>query len=141
MYAKFISQSQIEIAPLNYTTADAMVFNFNSNVDLMLRHGYKPVEEDVRPDGNVQPYYEEQDDKIIKHWKVVAQSDRIVKEHQIVDARAELARLDYKSIKRMQGVLSDEEWTETVARCEELRAQINVLEEEIAVLDELQAEK
>lgn len=39
--------------------------------------------------------------------------------------RRELADRDYKTIKRMQGLLSDEEWETNLKECEDLRAKVN----------------
>lgn len=44
---------------------------------------------------------------------------------QIIEAcKKELSAIDYKTIKRMQGELPEEEWVETVARCKSLREEI-----------------
>ena len=50
--------------------------------------------------------------------------------------RQKLAELDYKTIKRLQGVLSDEEWEQTKAECAALRSKINDLEAELAEMEE-----
>lgn len=51
---------------------------------------------------------------------------------EIEALQEELAKLDYKTIKRMQGKLSDAEWEETCDVCDNLRKRINQLESEIA---------
>lgn len=56
---------------------------------------------------------------------------------EIVQLKAELAALDYKTIKRLQGVLSDEDWEQTKAECAALRARINDLEAELAEIEEI----
>ena len=43
--------------------------------------------------------------------------------------KGKLSARDYKTVKRMQGVLSDEEWDENLKICAELRDQVNALEE------------
>lgn len=50
---------------------------------------------------------------------------------EIEQIKKQLTKLDYKTIKRMQGKLSDEEWEETCKICDELRNRINELENEL----------
>lgn len=47
-----------------------------------------------------------------------------------------LTNSDYKALKHSEGLLSDIEYAETKSYRENLRAQINQLEEELATLDE-----
>lgn len=47
-----------------------------------------------------------------------------------------LTNSDYKALKHSEGLLSDMEYAETKSYRENLRAQINQLEEELATLDE-----
>lgn len=47
-----------------------------------------------------------------------------------------LTNSDYKAIKHSEGLISDIEYTETKTYRENLRAQINQLEEELATLNE-----
>lgn len=51
---------------------------------------------------------------------------------EIEQIEIQLAKLDYKTIKRMQGKLSDAEWEETCEVCDNLRKRINQLEKEVA---------
>ena len=48
---------------------------------------------------------------------------------KIAMLKVKLTSLDYKTIKYTQGALSEEEWQETKRTCEELRRQINELEQ------------
>lgn len=49
-YAKFISETQVEYAPLNYKLEDGtVIFNFNINPDLMLQYNFKPLTKVERP--------------------------------------------------------------------------------------------
>lgn len=50
---------------------------------------------------------------------------------EIEQIEIQLAKLDYKTIKRMQGKLSDAEWEETCELCDNLRKRINQLEKEV----------
>lgn len=50
---------------------------------------------------------------------------------EIDKLKEKLVSLDYKTIKRMQGKLSDAEWEETCEVCDELRKRINQLEKEV----------
>lgn len=43
-YAKFIDNTNIELAPTNFEINDQIIINFNLNEDLMIEYGYKPVE-------------------------------------------------------------------------------------------------
>lgn len=54
------------------------------------------------------------------------------KKDEIEKIEIQLAKLDYKTIKRMQGKLSDAEWEETCELCDNLRKRINQLEKEVA---------
>ena len=56
----------------------------------------------------------------------------------IVKNKKQLAGLDYKTIKRLQGELSDEEWQEVVAFCINCRNIINEKEEEkVQLMDQI----
>lgn len=58
----------------------------------------------------------------------------------IATNKKNLASLDYKTIKRLQGKLSDEEWNETILDCENCREIINQCEaEKITLNNELKA--
>lgn len=50
---------------------------------------------------------------------------------EIDKLKEKLVSLDYKTIKRQQGKLSDAEWEETCEVCDELRKRINQLEKEV----------
>ena len=64
-YAKLIDESHIEIAPVNYTTNSGdTIFNFNSNIELMLANGFKPVVEVEKPDYPYILTYEDEGDYI-----------------------------------------------------------------------------
>lgn len=44
-FVKFISETSIEDAPVNYTTTEGQtICNFNLSEELMLEYGYKPLE-------------------------------------------------------------------------------------------------
>lgn len=60
-------------------------------------------------------------------WLTEEQVEEAKKDNarQIIEAcKNELAAIDYKTIKRMQGELPEEEWAETVARGKSLREEI-----------------
>lgn len=65
----------------------------------------------------------------IAHFQSSALRENI--KGEIVQLKAEIAALDYKTIKRLQGVLSDEEWEATKEECSKLRSRINELEAEL----------
>lgn len=67
----------------------------------------------------------------------IAEFENEGKRGEIVSLKAELASLDYKTIKRLQGVLSDDEWEATKAECAALRSKINELEAELAEMEEI----
>lgn len=60
-----------------------------------------------------------------------AEELRQMKLAEIDKLKEKLVSLDYKTIKRMQGKLSDAEWEETCELCDNLRKRINELEKEI----------
>lgn len=55
--------------------------------------------------------------------------------YEIRQCKAELSALDYKSIKRLQGELSDEEWQDVCSACKQLRDRINTAESNLAAMD------
>lgn len=79
--------------------------------------------------------------KINGKWVVVGEIEDFAEEQspsmatiaieEIDEMRKRLTSLDYKTIKRMQGVLTDEEWEQTKTECAALRARINELENEL----------
>ena len=56
--------------------------------------------------------------------------EKQVKRVRIQFLKSELAKSDYKALKRLEGELSDEEWEETKRQRREWRDEINRLEEE-----------
>jgi hypothetical protein len=52
----------------------------------------------------------------------------IANENRILEIKAELSELDYKTIKRMQGHYTDEQWQTHVAYCDALRDEMNGLQ-------------
>lgn len=68
----------------------------------------------------------------VEDYQPTAEELQAQKLAEIEALQEELAKLDYKTIKRMQGKLSDAEWEETCDVCDNLRKRINQLESEIA---------
>lgn len=66
MYAKFINEDLIEIAPLNKNG----IFNYNLNEEALKKDGYKKVVELEKPTIFVEPVskYIDLEDKIEKYW-------------------------------------------------------------------------
>lgn len=66
MYAKFINEDIIEKAPTNKDG----IFNYNLNIELMMRDGYKEVIELEKPSEFIKPMqkYRELEDKIERYW-------------------------------------------------------------------------
>lgn len=62
MYAKYIDENTIRIAPKKYVTPTLVAFNFNENEPLMLQEGYLPLVEDEVTEVNegmiLRPQYE-----------------------------------------------------------------------------------
>ena len=56
--------------------------------------------------------------------------DKLKKE--IAALKDEIATRDYKTIKRMQGLISDDEWQENLTKCSAIRTRINTAEDELA---------
>lgn len=58
MYAKFISEDQIKIAPVTYKDPTCIAFHFNQNVELMKSKGfYEVVETNTREDVTDETHY------------------------------------------------------------------------------------
>lgn len=57
IYAKFIDENTIRIAPRKLKTPHLVAFNFNENVALMRQEGYLPVIEDNKPEEIAQGYH------------------------------------------------------------------------------------
>ena len=55
---------------------------------------------------------------------------------EIDSLKEQLSAYDYKTIKRIQGVLTDDEWEATKTECAALRSKINDLEAELAEMEE-----
>lgn len=86
LYGKIINEQKIEYAQQNYKG----IANFNTNVDLMLKYGFKPVEDTPMPmfDETYQT----------TSWKWTTKNDTIIKEWTIKDFRTkEEAEEDYYS--------------------------------------------
>lgn len=68
-YYKYISETEVQQAPKNFNG----ISNFDQSIELLTQYGYKPMEEDPYPsDGNqYSAYFEQLDDKIVKHWKLI----------------------------------------------------------------------
>ena len=65
-YVKYISETQIEKAPVN----TALVSNYNSDSERMAADGYRPLEEVPPPEDMRQPVksYRQYKDKIVEFW-------------------------------------------------------------------------
>lgn len=57
--------------------------------------------------------------------------NRIAKRREIMQLKVELSKLDYKTIKYIEGALSEEEFEEVKAQKQQMRNRINELEEEL----------
>lgn len=74
-YAKYINENEIDYAPSIYQSEEGLIVNFDADSELLLKHGYKPLEEPERPDHNPEYQvllhsYSEEDSKIVLSYVV-----------------------------------------------------------------------
>lgn len=55
MYAKLI-KNKLQYAPKNYKTNDVLILNFNKNIELMKKYGFKEVI-DIKPEYDSSTHY------------------------------------------------------------------------------------
>lgn len=67
---------------------------------------------------------------VLTEEQIQAELERRVKESRIRELKQLLASQDYKTIKYMQGELTEEEFAEVKAQCKSWRDEINKLEQE-----------
>lgn len=72
------------------------------------------------------------DEKYIQEYELMQYNSKIGEiVNSICDLTNKLRSLDYKTIKYVQGKLSEEEWVQNIEECESLRSQIRSLESQL----------
>ncbi len=129
MYAKFISDSKIELPPKNRGN----IFNYNQNTEIMEKDGYRPLVSAPIPEGMIQPVkrYRPEAGKIVEYYietyvePVPTEREKALAELQEVEV--ELISLDYIGVKIATGRATIEEYAPQIARMSELAARKNEL--------------
>lgn len=78
MYGKLIN-NELSVAPKNYTDEFNTILNFNTNEELMIKYGYKPVIESIKPDYPYTLSYEENEDNITEIVTADIEAERALK--------------------------------------------------------------
>ena len=63
--------------------------------------------------------------------KIVSNKEKMKARQEIMQLKVELSKLDYKTIKYIEGALSEEEFEEVKTQKQQMRNRINELEEEL----------
>lgn len=84
---------------------------------------------------HIRDYYTESRNKENKNAQFIAESAPArylhgIRCRQLDTSKKRLSDIDYKSIKRAQGALTEEEWTATKDECTKLRADVNLREKQ-----------
>ena len=101
MYAK-LENNKLVYAPRNFNTGENLILNFNKNISLMKKYGFKEVIDNKQSYNNTTQYlsinyYTENEDNIIINYVI----NEIEKKEPTLEEKIELLEAENKKIKEV----------------------------------------